>query len=637
VVSRHAAVAAVFAFVSVLAIASPRAPVAFAADEVSIREVDVAEFPMVQLVVSTQEAVALDIGDVELLENGVAVDVADVYPLGVGIGGVDAVLAIDVSNSMRGGALSTALAAARTFLAGVPASMPLGVLTFSDQPVVLSPVTTDRASVEQAVASIGGSTSSGTALFDAVGQAAALFEPGAETQHNLILVTDGRNTTGATDLTEAVATAREARMHVFTVGLASPDTDETTLRTLAIETGATYAAISAAELGSVYAGLASEFTRQYVVEYRSKAPLAAPVTVELRLPVGSATIGFLAPGITQLPAETHGAKERLSIWTEPIVMGVVVGLTFLTVVALGLLVLGFDARRRRERRLRSRLVPVVDAGNPEDAYRPDRTTFIPDRVADVAERLAGSGAGERLSRRLEHAGWALRGGEFLSIVAISAVLSGLLGSVAIDLVGALLGVVLGVTVPFALLSRATARRQAAIQAQLADTLMVIASSMRAGHSFLQSLDSAAKEIDDPAAGELGRVLTEIRLGRDIDDALEALVGRVGSQDLEWAVTAIKIQRKTGGNLAEVLETVAKTIRERETLRRQVRVLSAEGRISVIVLTVLPILIAVYLMLVNPEYLKTLTTTTPGIIISSVAGVLMAFGYLWMRKIVRLNV
>jgi tight adherence protein B len=637
VVSRHAAVAAVFAFVSVLAIASPRAPVAFAADEVSIREVDVAEFPMVQLVVSTQEAVALDIGDVELLENGVAVDVADVYPLGVGIGGVDAVLAIDVSNSMRGGALSTALAAARTFLAGVPASMPLGVLTFSDQPVVLSPVTTDRASVEQAVASIGGSTSSGTALFDAVAQAAALFEPGAEAQHNLILVTDGRNTTGATDLTEAVATAREARMHVFTVGLASPDTDETTLRTLAIETGATYAAISAAELGSVYAGLASEFTRQYVVEYRSKAPLAAPVTVELRLPVGSATIGFLAPGITQLPAETHGAKERLSIWTEPIVMGVVVGLTFLTVVALGLLVLGFDARRRRERRLRSRLVPVVDAGNPEDAYRPDRTTFIPDRVADVAERLAGSGAGERLSRRLEHAGWALRGGEFLSIVAISAVLSGLLGSVAIDLVGALLGVVLGVTVPFALLSRATARRQAAIQAQLADTLMVIASSMRAGHSFLQSLDSAAKEIDDPAAGELGRVLTEIRLGRDIDDALEALVGRVGSQDLEWAVTAIKIQRKTGGNLAEVLETVAKTIRERETLRRQVRVLSAEGRISVIVLTVLPILIAVYLMLVNPEYLKTLTTTTPGIIISSVAGVLMAFGYLWMRKIVRLNV
>jgi tight adherence protein B len=161
--------------------------------------------------------------------------------------------------------------------------------------------------------------------------------------------------------------------------------------------------------------------------------------------------------------------------------------------------------------------------------------------------------------------------------------------------------------------------------------------MRAGHSFIQSLDSAAKEIDDPAAREFGRVLTEIRLGRDTDDALGALVERVGSQDLEWAVTAIKIQRRIGGNLSEVLETVAKTIRERETLRRQVRVLSAEGRISVVVLTVLPILIGAYLMVVNPEYLRTLTTTTPGIVISVSAGVLMALGYFWMRRIVRLNV
>jgi tight adherence protein B len=167
--------------------------------------------------------------------------------------------------------------------------------------------------------------------------------------------------------------------------------------------------------------------------------------------------------------------------------------------------------------------------------------------------------------------------------------------------------------------------------------MVIASAMRAGHSFLQSLDSAAKEIDEPAKGEFSRVLSEIRLGRDTDDALQALVVRVGSQDLEWAVTAIEIQRKIGGNLAEVLETVAKTIRERETLRRQVKVLSAEGRLSVVVLTVLPILVASYLMVVNPEYLRTLTNTRAGVMMSSTAGVLMAIGYVWMRKIVSLDV
>jgi len=216
-------------------------------------------------------------------------------------------------------------------------------------------------------------------------------------------------------------------------------------------------------------------------------------------------------------------------------------------------------------------------------------------------------------------------------------LFGVLGFVLASAFGALAGVALGAFAPFAFLSNAAGRRLAAIQGQLADTLMVIASSMRAGHSFLQSLDSAAKEIDQPAAGEFGRVLREIRLGRDTDDALEALVERVGSQDLEWAVTAIEVQRKIGGNLAEVLETVANTIRERDTLRRQMRVLSAESRISVVVLTVLPILIAIYLMIVNPQYLRILTTTTAGKIISISALALMGIGYLWMKRIVRLDV
>jgi tight adherence protein B len=205
------------------------------------------------------------------------------------------------------------------------------------------------------------------------------------------------------------------------------------------------------------------------------------------------------------------------------------------------------------------------------------------------------------------------------------------------MIGAVAGLAIATFVPLLVLSSAVTRRQAAIQSQLADTLMVIASSMRAGHSFMQSLDSASKEIDQPAAGEFGRVLQEIRLGRETDDALEALVERAGSRDLEWAVTAIKIQRKIGGNLAEVLETVANTVRERDTLRRQMRVLSAEGRISVAVLTVLPILIASYLMIVNPDYLQTLSTTTAGIFISVAAGVLMIIGYVWMRTLVKLDV
>jgi tight adherence protein B len=636
-VSRRARAFAV-ACATVLAVAMP-SPAAVAAGDVTIRSVDVAEFPTVRLVVSTLEAVSLDRRDVEVVENGLSVGVADVYPLGAESDGVDAVLAIDVSNSMRGRQLTTALAAAQTFLAGVPSSMPLGIVTFSDQPIVLSSVSDDRASVEAAVASIGGSTSQGTALFDTVATASAMFDPETNAQHNLILVTDGRNTGGEHDLAQAVAAAETAGMHVFAVGLFGPETDEATLRTLADETGGAYAAISPDELEAVYAGLAEEFTRQYVVEYRSKAPLGAAVTVEVGLAIGSDSIGFLAPGYHALPIGSQGTPGAISFWGGPFGMSLVVGLTFLAVLALGLIVADTDARRRRGQQLRSRLVPQVEAAwDAEGTPRTNATTLIPRQLADVAERLAGkTGAGQRLGSRLEHAGWAIRSGEFLWMVAIALIVLGLIGFLVGNVVGALAGAALGAFLPFTLLSLAASRRLAAIQAQLADTLMVIASSMRAGHSFMQSLDSAAKEIDEPAAGEFGRVLTEIRLGRDTDGALEGLVERVGSQDLEWAVTAIKIQRKIGGNLAEVLETVAKTIRERETLRRQVRVLSAEGRISIAVLTVLPIFIAGYIMLVNPEYLRVLSTTTAGVAISISGGVLMAFGYVWMRKIVRLDV
>ena len=128
----------------------------------------------------------------------------------------------------------------------------------------------------------------------------------------------------------------------------------------------------------------------------------------------------------------------------------------------------------------------------------------------------------------------------------------------------------------------------------------MASSLRAGHSFLQSLDTVAKEIAQPAAAEFQRVVAEIRLGRPAEDALEALAERVGSPDFKWAVLAVNIQREVGGNLAEILDTVADTLRERAMLRRQIKVLTAEGRLSAWVLGLLPFGIALYMFAVNPR-------------------------------------
>jgi len=173
--------------------------------------------------------------------------------------------------------------------------------------------------------------------------------------------------------------------------------------------------------------------------------------------------------------------------------------------------------------------------------------------------------------------------------------------------------------------------------QLPDVLSILASSLRAGHSFLQALDQVAGEIKDPSAGEFHRVVSEIRLGRSIDDAMNDMAERVGSEDMRWAVMAVNIQRQVGGNLAEVLDIVATTVRERAYIHRQVRVLSAEGRISIGILSALPFGIFFYLMLVNPEYIGLLFTTNMGRIMLLAGAALMAAGIFVMTRIVRIDV
>jgi tight adherence protein B len=203
-----------------------------------------------------------------------------------------------------------------------------------------------------------------------------------------------------------------------------------------------------------------------------------------------------------------------------------------------------------------------------------------------------------------------------------------------------LGVVLGVvagSIPPVFLGRSIDRRRRMFQEQLPDLLAVLATSLRAGHSFLQGLDAVTREADEPAASEFIRIVTEIRLGRPGDETLLATADRMGSDDFRWAVMAINIQRQVGGNLAEILDTVAATVRERELVRRQVRVLSAEGRLSVAILVAMPFVIAAYLFAINPGYLSELIHTGIGVVLLGTAGFLMLVGLFWMRKIVRIDV
>jgi tight adherence protein B len=221
---------------------------------------------------------------------------------------------------------------------------------------------------------------------------------------------------------------------------------------------------------------------------------------------------------------------------------------------------------------------------------------------------------------------------------LAALLVGMAGGLLFQsLVAGILFAFVGALIPVMAVSVAMRRRLNRLHGQVVDILMIIASSLRAGHSFLQALDMVAKEIAEPAAGEFTRAVSEIRLGRPVDEALGALARRMGSEDFDWAMMAVNIQREVGGNLAEVLDTVAETLRDREGVRRQVRVLAAEGKLSARILTVLPFLVGLYVFKVNPGYLTLLFQTRLGLLMLVAASILMTMGILIMRKMVRIDV
>jgi tight adherence protein B len=273
------------------------------------------------------------------------------------------------------------------------------------------------------------------------------------------------------------------------------------------------------------------------------------------------------------------------------------------------------------------------------------TTSLGDgTIARSAVELAGRVVARRnldavLAAKLDAAGVPLRAGEWavvhLGILLGLPVLLALL--TAANPLATLVGLVVGAVAPWTYLGVKHSRRLKAFTAQMPETLTLLAGSLQVGHSLLQGLDTVVRESQDPIAGEFGRALVEARLGVDVEDALQGVAERMSSKDFEWVVMAVRIQREVGGNLAEVLHTVAATLRERERLRRQVQTLSAEGRLSAWILGGLPVVFAGYLVLVRREYLVPLVTTTLGLLMVGLALVMLTVGILWLRKVVQVEV
>jgi tight adherence protein B len=258
------------------------------------------------------------------------------------------------------------------------------------------------------------------------------------------------------------------------------------------------------------------------------------------------------------------------------------------------------------------------------------TGLTAEAITGVLDRRGWTHA---LGQALGHAGLKAAPAEFLILAGAATLLAGMLGLL---LGGPGLALLLAAVVPGAavlLLRARTASRQRAFADQLDDSLQLLAGGLRAGHSLLRALDAVSQEAESPTAEEFARIINESRLGRDLNDALDQTARRMRSEDFSWVGQAIGIHREVGGDLAEVLDRVGQTIRERNQIRRQVKSLSAEGKMSAYVLMALPFAVVGILSLTSPSYIGQFGQSLAGYGMIAAGAVMLTIGGLWLRKIV----
>jgi tight adherence protein B len=317
----------------------------------------------------------------------------------------------------------------------------------------------------------------------------------------------------------------------------------------------------------------------------------------------------------------------------------VCGSAFIALFCLGLVVFSplFDYARHRRRVAQVDQFGLQTVAAPSMPAAGDRS--LTQAALTVSTKLVRSGGWEEgTAQRLDRAGMRMRPGEWVLVRVAVFVVAVLAFALAL---GPLFGIPIGALVGYGateLYRRIrTERRYQAFAAQLPDSLQLIIGQLRSGFSFPQAIDAMVREAEDPIGVEFSRALAETRIGAEIEDALARLAVRMRSKDLEWVVMAVRIQREVGGNLAEVLSTNVATMRERESLRRHVRALSAEGRLSAYILVPLPFVIMIIMLGLRRAFIMPLFTTVPGILMLVLVAVLEVVGGLWMAKLTKVEV
>lgn len=536
-------------------------------------------------------------------------------------------LVIDASGSMTGERQRATTRAVKLFLASAPSNAEIGVIAFSARARVLAKPTTDRDAVLALVSALR--PSGDTAIFDAVRLAAKVLAD--TTPCTMLVLTDGEDTASTADLAAAQSALSGSECTASFIGLQANKATLGSLQDLAeAGRGRVFRAVDAEGIAGVFVQSFTTTNASIAITADFPAGFAdrnRTISVDLRLGANHVGLTGRADPVAEDEPEQAPAQVLLTL----------AGLIFISIFAL-IWLLSEGSDRARKRRLEILIAEYAMKRVPA-GHEPEEDTVLEtleDLVRPVLARTKKVGS---LSTQLDGASvnmspelWTLlRLALALGLALVAGIPSG--SPVTAIVVGAPLGWML----PQMWLARRRAKRGKAFEAGLPDALMLMASSLRSGFSLDQAIVAASDQSENEVSKELRRAVQEIRIGSPLEAALERIAERMDSSDFTWVVTALRIQRKSGGNLAELLVTVSHTVRQRAQMGREVAALTAEGRLSAYVLIGLPLVLFAFLMLTQPSYLEPMWKTSMGLMMTAVGVVMLLIGWLLMKRMVKVDV
>ena len=589
--------------------------------------VDATQFPLVRAVVSGP-AVEGDLDEAFVVEEDGEEVNADVIRLRSDE--LNVVVALDVSGSMEGEPLTQAKTAIGELLANLPATVPVSLVTFGDGASVQSNFTAER---EATMAAVNSLIAAGeTALFDGINlglaQLAAQGGTGA-----LVVLADGNDTGNGATLEETTEALAESDVATSFVGLRSADFTPDILEAMAEPSDAQLVMVDdSADFVQSFRDIGAGLGTSYEIRWRSSSD---DNSADLRVALASDPGQELTRTFEHQPSTEFVPDVALD--TRVVGSPGLFGASWLPIVAALSVTVGaavlFLMMRNSEAAVERRQERMADKGERK-ASRKNALTDVQGRLNDFsAHVLEANDRGRSLDDTLDRAGLAVRSNEFVVFCAGVVLGSLLLGVVLFGIPYFLIaGIFPLVGIPM-FLKILIKRRRKKFVAQLGDTLQLMVGSLTAGYGLGQTLDSVAREADSPTAEEFSRVVMETRLGRSLEDALDAMSKRIQAPDFDWVVDAIKIQSSVGGNLSEIIDQVGETIRARIRIKRQVDALTAEGKISALVLFVLPFGLLGFITATNPDYIKPMFSGALGYSMLGIAAFMISMGGLWLKKLV----